>query len=258
MVNSNFFARLIFGLMLAACGGGCEPGTGEGAQSTPTGTAGGEKADTRSERFEPASRRCAEGGTACPAGLECVTWRGGNRACGPMAAPGVVLIRDATLGGRCISSTQVDSHPGASIASLQIIGVDGNAKGRGRMLWDKAGFEVAAERGSPPDGAEFTGDACAEAYNIGCDGEAVFEIVDDGGEVQKLREGETVIVHLRGQDACGEEVAEQVTAAICNEPAAAAAGNLESCTFKVRMVEVQSDLYGPARHGGTIEFFQAH
>jgi hypothetical protein len=82
----------------------------------------------------------------------------------------------------------------------------------------------------------------------------VFEIIDEGGAVQKLREGQMVIVHLRGQEACGEEVADEVEAAICNDPAAAASGDLSSCTFKVRMVEAPSDMYGLDRVGGTIQY----
>jgi hypothetical protein len=201
---------------------------------------------------------CADGGAVCPVGLECLTGQSGNRLCWRPAAPGVVLIEDATLGGRCSFPNQADNYPGASIASLQIIGVDGNTNGYGRMVWDQAGFEVAAERGSPPDGPNFGGDVCTDAYNIGCDGQAVFEIIDDDGEARKLREGEMVVVHLRGQDACGEEVADEVAAAICNEPEAAASGDLESCTFRSRMVETRSDLYGPDRYGGTINHFEAH
>jgi hypothetical protein len=203
---------------------------------------------------DPVSAECGKGGSECPTGLECLSWRGGEQACGPIAVEAVVLIKDVTLGGSCLFSSPADTLPGASLASVSIFGVDGNVKGQGKLVWEQAGFEVAAERGTPPDGTPFTGDACTGSYNLGCDGQAVFEIIGEGGEVQKLREGETVIVHLRGQETCGEEVADEVEGAICNDPAAAASGNLASCTSKVRMVQAHSDLFGPDRVGGTIQY----
>lgn len=235
---------LIAVLALAACGA-----------SEDSATRGVEHQAERVSESESASGECGKGGTKCPDGLECLTWRNGEQACGPMAGPGTVLIRDTTLGGGCLSPNAADPVPGASIASVQVIGVDGNVRGYGRMLWDQAGYEVAAERGTPPDGTEFTGDACTDYYNLGCDGQAVFEIVNAAGEAQELREGQAVIVHMRGQETCGEEVANEVEAAVCNDPAATAQGNLQSCSIKVRMVEARSDMYGPDRTGGTIQHF---
>lgn len=241
MLHPKTAACLVLVLALASCGKGCgSEGGGEGDAATAS-----------------ASDECGKGGTVCPEGLECLTRRGGERACGPMAVEASVLIKDATLDGRCAFEAPDDTWPGASIASVQVIGVDGSVKGHGRLEWQQAGYEVAADRGTPPDGSAFSGDACTDAYNLGCDGQAVFEIVDDGGAIQKLREGEEIVVHLRGQDACGEEVADELAGTICNDPAAAASGNLESCTFRVRMIEARSDMYGPDRMGGTIQGLSA-
>lgn len=254
MPHIKLTACLITVLTLAACGkdddsaGGSAAGAAGGAQDSGLGSAGIDDG--------PVSAECGKGGSECPAGLECLTWRNGEQACGPLAVEAAVLIKDVTLGGSCVFSSPADSFPGASLASVAIIGVDGNPKGHGKLVWEQAGFEVAAERGTPPDGTPFAGDACTASYNLGCDGQAVFEILGEGGEVQKLREGETVIVYLRGQETCGEEVADEVEAAICNDPAAAAAGKLESCTSKVRMVQAHRDLYGPDRVGGTIQYLE--
>ena len=199
-----------------------------------------ESATAALERQQQAARAEAEAGPASDNG--------------PTAIEAVVLIKDATLDGRCAFSDPADTWPGASIASVKVLGVDGNVKGHGRMLWDQAGFEVAAERGTPPDGSEFAGDACTDAYNLGCDGQTVFELVGGDGRVQKIREGDKVIVHIRGRQACGEEVVDEIEGAICHDPAAAASGRLESCTSKVRMIEARSDDYGPDRVGGTITY----
>lgn len=249
---------LIAVLALVACGDGEAPSaTGENEESAARAVEQQAERVAQSEpEADPASGECGKGGTECPDGLECLTWRNSEQACGPKSGPGTVLINDATLGGGCLSPNPADPLPGASIASVQVIGVDGNVKGHGRMLWDQPGYEVAAERGTPPDGTEFTGDACTDFYNLGCDGQAIFEIVNEAGEVQNLREGQMVIVHMRGQETCGEEVADGLEAAVCNDPAATAEGNLESCSIKVRMVEARSDMYGPDRMGGTINFFE--
>lgn len=206
---------------------------------------------------EAVSGECGKGGTDCPAGLECVTFRGEEEACAPMAVKAAVLIKDTTLGGACAFASPADTYPGASIAAVHIVGNDGDVKGFGRLAWEQAGFEVAEQRGTPPDGTAFNGDACSEFYNIGCDGQAVFEIVDPAGEIQKLREGEMVIVHLRGPESCEEEVADEVEAAICTDPAAAAGGDLSSCTLRVRMVKAPGDVHGPDRLGGTIQYLTA-
>lgn len=247
---------LIAVLALAACGDGDAPSaTSESEDSAARAV------DQQAERVarteaEVASAECGEGGTECPVGFECLTWRNGEQACGPISGPGTVLVRDATLGGGCLSPDRADPLPGASIASVRVIGVDGNVRGYGRSLWEQAGYQVAAERGTPPDGAEFTGDACTDYFNLGCDGQAVFEIVNDAGEVQELREGQTVIVHMRGEETCGEDVADEVEAAVCNDPAATAQGDLQSCSIRVRMIEARSDVYGQDRMGGTINFFE--
>lgn len=251
MGNSDklIVCALIGATLLAGCGK--EKGA-EGQEKPTESEAATAPAAGAARRAEPGSDECGKGGNQCPAGLECLTWQDGHQACGPKAVEASVLIKDGTLGGRCAFSVPTDTYPGASIASVQVIGVDGKVKGYGRMTWDQAGFEVAAERGTPPDGSEFTGDACTDFYNLGCDGQAVFEIVDGAGKVQKLREGENLIVHLRGQKTCGEEVADEIEAVICNDPAAAVNGDLSGCTSKVRIVEARSDLYGPDRVGGTL------
>jgi hypothetical protein len=233
--------------LLAGCGKdsdkeGQDKTTGSEATTTPAAAA----------QVEPGSSECGKGGNQCPAGLECLTWQDGHQACGPLAVPAVVLIKDGTLGGSCLQHTDKDLYPGASIASVEMIGVDGKRKGYGRLAWDKAGFETAADRGTPPDGKAPPADACTGSYNLGCDGQAVFEIIDDGGAVRPLREGEKLIAHLRGEKTCGEITADEIEAAICTDPAAATSGNLSSCTSKVRIVEANSDLYGPDRVGGTL------
>lgn len=240
MMKFRIIACLLIVLAFVACG------KDDGTET--------EKATDTAAVLDDAFAECGKGGTFCPTGLECVTWRDGTQACGPAAVESSVLITDATLGGSCTFANPADTLPGSSIASVQVIGSDGEVKGHGRMVWDEAGFEVATERGAPPDGTPGSGDACASSYNLGCDGKAVFEIVDESGSVQKLRESELVIVYMRGQETCGEEVADAVEARICNDPTAAAAGNLDSCTFKVGMVEASSDLYGPDRVGGTIQY----
>lgn len=247
MLKFKTVACLMIILTLAACG----PKDGPEPESA---AANGNQDENSVLDAGDKSLDCGKGGTFCPSGLECVTWRGGTQACGPASVESLVLITDATLGGSCTFANPSDTLPGASIASVQVIGSDGEVKGHGRMVWDEAGFEVAAERGTPPDGTPGSGDACANSYNLGCDGKAVFEIVDNSGTVQKLRESEMIIVHMRDQETCGEEVADSVDARICNDPAAAAAGKLDSCTFKVRMVEAPSDMYGPDRVGGTIQY----
>jgi hypothetical protein len=229
---------VVVAMTLVACG------RDESSQS-------GETDEPAAAKQDLSTANCGEGGTFCPEGLECLTWQQGRQACGPPAAPAVVLIKDGTLGGRCLSPTSADPYPGASIASLQIVAVDGSIKGYGRLAWENPGFEVAAVRGTPPDGSTPSGDACTSSYNLGCDGQAVFEIVDDGN-VQPLREGELLIAHIRGQDACDEQVADEIEAAVCTDPVAAKRGDLASCTSRVRMVQARSDLYGSDRIGGTL------
>ena len=235
--------------VLAGCG---KDGDTQGADKATESEAAITSAPGATMQGEPGSSECGKGGNQCPAGLECLTWQDGHQACGPLAVPAVVLIKDGTLGGSCLQHTDKDLYPGASIASVEMIGVDGKRKGYGRLAWDKAGFETAADRGTPPDGKAPPADACTDSYNLGCDGQAVFEIVDDGGAVQALREGDNLIAHLRGEKTCGEITADEIEAAICTDPAAATRGDLSSCTSKVRIVEANSDLYGPDRVGGTV------
>jgi hypothetical protein len=257
MLNYKLITCLSLSLGLVACGGSGEPSPAEETSSEPTRAATTAQAEATLQTEREAatvSGECGKGGNDCPDGLECVTFQGGMQACGPESVAAVVLIKDGTLGGRCLAPGATDPYPGASIVSVQMLGNDGNTLGIGRLVWEQAGFEVAAERGTPPKGLEFSGDACTDFFNLGCDGQAVFEIVGADGEVQRLREGQIVVAHLRGQETCDEEVADEIESAICNDPAAAASGNLESCTFKVRMVEARSDLYGPDRLGGTIQY----
>jgi hypothetical protein len=239
-------------LCLAACAALAACGKKESSQpAAPEEAAPGAAAITETASSSDA---CGQGGTACPTGLECLTWRDGHEACGPLAVPAVVLVKDGTLGGSCLQHTDKDLYPGASLASVEMIGVDGKRKGYGRLAWDKAGYETAAERGTPPDGREPAEDACTTSYNLGCDGQAVFEILDAGGAVQKLREGEILIVHLRGQKTCGEITADEIEAAICTDPVAATGGKLDSCKWRVRIIDARSDEYGPDRVGGTITY----
>lgn len=196
---------------------------------------------------------CGQGGTACPAGLECVTWGDGSQACGPEAVEGLVLISDATLGGSCLMANDIDKLPGASIASVQVIDTDGSVLGWGRMVWDEAGYEVAADRGIPPDGTPFTGDACAASYNLGCEGKAAFEIIDDSGRPQNFRAGQNLFIHIRGAEICGDPVEDGIEAAICTDLAAVNSGALDSCDWRVRLIELPEEQYGPDRFGGTLD-----
>lgn len=245
--DSRIVLCLAVGIMLGAC-------SKDKSAETATQDAAAGRAEATSP--DPASTECGKGGTVCPAGLACLTWRNGRQACGPQAVPALVLIKDGTLGGSCLSPTDADPYPGASIASVQVMAVDGSVKGSGRMLWDRSGYQVAAERGTPPDGTASAVDACASAYNLGCDGQAVFEIVDGNGRVQGLREGENLVVHLRGQQSCGEQFEDEIEAAICSDPATAKAGDLRSCNSRVRIVAARSDLYGPDRVGGTLNLIR--
>lgn len=247
-------ACLIAMLALLGCGREDEPATGREDAATAPPMEHEQLPPLTQADEETVSAECGKGGAECPAGLECVTFRDGQQACGPRSVEAAVLIQDTTLGGGCAFSSPADTYPGASIASVHIVGNDGNVKGYGRLVWEQAGFEVAEDRGTPPDGTGFSGDACSEFYNIGCDGQAVFEIIDPTGEIQALREGEMVIVHLRGPETCEEEAADEVEAAICTDPAAAASGDLSSCTSKVRLVEAPGDAHGPDRMGGTIQY----
>ena len=138
--------------------------------------------------------QCGQGGSFCPDGFECASYSGGREMCVLIAQPAVVLLKDATRGG-CLMHSDKDQFPGVSVGSVEIFAMDRTTLiGRGRMVWDKAGYEVASDRGQPPDGTEFTGDICTDAYNLGCDGLAVLEIVDENGKVQNLREGQNLIV----------------------------------------------------------------
>ena len=249
--KAKILLMLTAALLLSACG---EDSEQSAESNAPTPQHQAEQVVEEPAVTGAASGECGKGGTECPAGLECVTFRGGMQSCGPEAVEAVVMIKDGTLGGGCISPNPADPLPGASLASIHVVGNDGEVAGYGRLLWDQPGFEVAAERGTPPDGSGAVEDACANYYNLGCDGQAVFEIVDEDGEVQKLREGQLIVAHLRGQEACGEEVADEIVGAVCNDPAAAASGDLSSCTFKVRMIDAREDTYGPDRVGGTIQY----
>jgi len=124
--------------------------------------------------------------------------------------------------------------------------------GRGKLVWDKVGYEAASNRGQPPDGTEFTGDVCSDAFNLGCDGQAVFEIVDDQGTVQSLREGQSLIVQTRGKESCSEEFADGIEAAVCSDPVAAGSGDLSSCIWDIPISSLNKDQYGIDRFGGTI------
>ena len=64
--------------------------------------------------------------------------------------------RDATRGGGCLMHSDKDQFPGVSVGSVEILAMDRTALiGRGRLVWDKAGYEAAGDRGQAPDGTEF-------------------------------------------------------------------------------------------------------
>lgn len=248
MTRSVLLGCLAATLPLIACGSKPDQGSGD-AESEVQAAKQVAEALLKSESDPNA---CGQGGTACPEGLECLTWPNGEQACGPMAFEGMVLITDATLGGSCLVQNNIDKLPGVSIASVQVTATDGSVKGWGRLVWDQPGFAVATQRGTPPDGTAFSGDACATSYNLGCDGKAVFEIVDESGQAQKLREGQTLIVYIRGAETCGDEVEDGLEAALCTDPGAASGGALDSCSWEVRLVELDDKEYGPDRFGGTL------
>ncbi|HHH44563.1 MAG TPA: hypothetical protein ENK49_10535 [Gammaproteobacteria bacterium] len=128
--------------------------------------------------------------------------------------------------------------------------------GYGKLVWDKTGKETAANRGHPPDGREYSDDICANGYNLGCGGQVVLEIVGRNGEVQNLREGQSLIVQTRQKDNCGEEFSDKLTAFVCSDPAAAGQGDLSSCTWEMPLTPLGRNLYGPDRVGGTITSFR--
>jgi hypothetical protein len=249
MAKFSFLLCLPLALNLAAC----SPGSDTGSANADADEVEAARDIARAlVQGDPDPNECGQGGTDCPMGLECVTWYGGVQACGPVAVEGLVLITDATLGGSCLVENDIDKVPGASIASVHVVDTDGSVLGWGRMVWDEPGFAVAEERGDQPDGTPFTGDACTTAYNLGCDGKAAFEIIDESGQPQKLREGQNLFVHIRGAETCGDPVEDGIEAIICTDPSAARGGNLDSCSWRVRTVELPEGEYGPDRFGGTL------
>jgi hypothetical protein len=205
---------------------------------------------------DASAAQCGQGGSSCPDGFECASYSGGREMCVLIGKPAVVLLKDATRSGGCLTHSDKDLFPGVSVGSIVILAMDRTTViGHGRLVWDKAGYEAASDRGQPPDGTTFTGDVCTDAYNLGCDGLAVFKIVDESGDVQNLREGQTLIVQARGKDTCGEEFADGVAAAVCSDPAAASSGDLSSCAWDIPISRLNKDHYGPDRFGGTITKF---
>jgi hypothetical protein len=157
--------------------------------------------------------QCGQGGSSCPDGFECASFSGDREMCVLIGKPAVVLLKDATLGGGCLMHSDKDRFPGVSVGSIEILAMDRTTViGHGRMVWDKAGYEVARDRGQPADGTKFTSDICTDSYNLGCDGLAIFEIVDEKGAVQDLREGQSLLVQARGKESCGEEFADGIAA----------------------------------------------
>ncbi len=210
---------------------------------------------------EQTAAQCGQGGTSCPDGFECASFSGDREMCVLLGKPAVVLLKDATPGGGCLAQSDTDHSdtdhfPGISVGSIEILAMDRSTLiGRGKLVWSKVGFEAAENRGQAPDGSEFTGDICTDAYNLGCDGLAVFEIVNESGAVQNLREGQNLIVQARGKESCGEEFADGIEAALCSDPVAAGSGDLSSCTWDITMSLLNKDQYGPDRFGGTISRF---
>jgi hypothetical protein len=238
-----------FLIMLSACGGDQAPNSDSVAKVFNDEVIEGAGGDL-------SAAHCGQGGSSCPDGLECASYSGGREMCVLIAKPAVVLLKDATLGGSCLMHTDKDGFPGVSMGSVRLLAMDRvTVVGHGRLIWDKAGYEVASNRGEPPGGTEFTGDICTDAYNLGCDGQAIFEIVDEQGKVQNLREGQSLIVQTRGKKNCGEEFADGIEAAVCSDPVAAASGDLSSCSWDISMSPLNEDQYGIDRFGGTILIF---
>ncbi len=239
------FFLLLGVLCLSACGDEAATGPSSGAKNQ-------DQAAQPAAAEESSDQACGQGGAACPAGLECVTFRKDQEMCVPEAIQAVVLVKDATMGGSCLMATAKDSLPGISIASVEVLKMDRSLAGRGRLAWDKEGFEVAASHGPMPDGTVFTGDVCTDSYNLGCDGTAVFEIVDDSGAVLMLREGQHLVVRTRGKESCGEEFTDGVDALVCLDPGAAVSGDLDSCTWPVPLESLDAGQFGPDHFGGTL------
>ena len=110
--------------------------------------------------------------------------------------------------------------------------------------------------GRLPMAQNFTGDICTDAYNLGCEGLAVFR--DRGRQRHSAKtcvKGQSLLVQARGKDTCGEEYADGIDAAVCSDPAAARNGDLTNCTWDISMSQLNREQFGPDRFGGTITKF---
>lgn len=230
----------IFGaLLLTACG--------EETATTKSASAHQNKTETE-------GKMCGNSGMVCKADSECITTSAGQSFCALLPVPAVVVLVDSTIGGRCISNAAPDPFPGVSIGTVEIKGLGYTPKGFGKLVSDTAGFEVAEPRGFAPNGQKFEGDICTDAYNLGCDGVAVFEVLDENGEVLGLREGDSVVVQTRGSETCGEEFGDGIKMMACFDPEAVRQGDMSSCGKPRKMERLNKGQFGADHFGKTIQY----
>lgn len=195
---------------------------------------------------------CGRGDDAAGAAAGDASQSASRSAPAPRELSAAILITDVTLDGRCSFDSPEDRWPGASIIAVELFDSEGGRRGLGDARWHQRGTPAVDAGGPPPDGQAPTSDACETAFNLGCDGRAAFGFRDGSGRALKLREGDTVVVALRGEHGCGETYFDEVAAAVCTDPAAVATGALESCTASLRMVKANSDHHGPDRMSGKV------
>ena len=53
-------------------------------------------------------------------------------------------------------------------------------------------------------------------------------------------------------ETCGDKVQDGLEATICTDPVTARNGNLDSCSWEVRLMELNEEEYGPERFAGTL------
>lgn len=229
----------LMAILLTACG--------DDATSTPAAANEDIKAGASAEQ-------CGNSGQVCQADSECITTSAGQSFCALLPVPAVVALVDSSIGGRCLGNNTADLFPGVSIGSVQIMGLGFTPKGYGKLVWNQAGTAVAEQRGFAPNGQKFKGDICTEAYNLGCDGTAIFEVLGANGETLGMREGDSVIVQTRGAENCGEEFGDGIKMMLCFDPEAAKQGDLASCQKPRKMDRVNKEQFGEDHFGKTIQY----
>lgn len=194
---------------------------------------------------------CGRGDDAAGAAAGDAPQSASRSAPAPRELSAAILITDVTLDGRCSFDSPEDRWPGASILAVELIDAEDVQRGRGHPLWHQRGTPASEAGGPPPDGKNGPL-ACDRAFNLGCDGRAVFEMHDGDGKALKLREDDTLVVALRGMQGCGETYYDEVAANLCTDMKAVMDGDLASCGAPLRMVKANSERHGPDRMSGKI------